>query len=222
MRNFRVSYYHGHRFTVWDDLCRLWSRDYVTYVRIDHPDGTRTFPDMTDAHIRRIAAGIAESIIYDARNSGLDPIAWITGNSMMPPLRSFDAAEDVWQHPANEGGEAFAYLAELLEGMLADAEVALESPESDNSLYAVDLRRFEYAESDEGDTLQDDWVPRVLCAVCQEPLDHTYVNGRDDEYVHLGDEPADGHAPVMPESATQASAAETPGTIANVSGFGWS
>src|SRR5215467_14539387 len=125
MRGLTITYYRGHKFTAWRELRRLWSRDYVTYVQIDHPDGTRTFPDMTDAHVRRAARGIADSIIADARNSGADPIAWVTGNSMMPPLRQFDAAEDVWQHPANEDGEAFAFLVEVLEGFLADAEVAL-------------------------------------------------------------------------------------------------
>jgi len=159
MRNYRVTWYRGHKFTTWEDLRRLWSRDYVRYVQVDHPDGTRTYPDMTDTHIRRIAAGIAESIIDDARNSGPDPIAWITGNSMMPPLRSFNAAENVWQHPANDDGEAFAYLVEVLESLLSDASVALEAPEYDNSLYAVDLARFEYSESEDGENLQDDWVP---------------------------------------------------------------
>lgn len=163
MRGYQITYFRGHKFTTWLDLRRMWSRDYVRYVQIDHPDGTRTFPDMTDVHIRRIAAGIAESIIEDARTSGPDPIAWVTGNSYMPPLRSFGAAEDVWQHPANEDGEAFGYLVEELERLLADADVALEAPEYDNSLYAVDLRRFEYADredgEDDGETLQDDWVP---------------------------------------------------------------
>jgi hypothetical protein len=161
MRNYRVTWYRGHKYTTWADLRRLWSRDYVTHIQIDHPDGTRTFPDMTDAHIRRIAAGIAESITEDARSSGPDPIAWVTGNHYMPSLRSFDAAERVWQHPANDDGEAFAYLAEVLEGLLSDADVALEAPDWDNSLYAVDLHRFEYAEYPDGEDLQDDWIPRT-------------------------------------------------------------
>lgn len=163
MRNLKITWYRGHKFTTWAELRRMWSRDYVRYVQIDHPDGTRTFPDMTDARIRRIAAGIAESIIADARNSGPEPVVFVTGNSYMPPLRSFDAAEDVWQHPANEDGEAFDYLAETLEEMLEHAGVALECPEYDNALYAVDLARFEFVEredgEDDGDTLQDDWQP---------------------------------------------------------------
>ena len=42
----------------------------------------------------------------------------------------------------------FAWLVELVEGHLSDASVALECPEYDNALYAVDLARFEYDETD--------------------------------------------------------------------------
>lgn len=192
MRDLKITYFRGHKFTTWAELRRMWSRDYVRYVQIDHPDGTRTFPDMTDAHIRRIAAGIAESVIADARNSGPDPIAWVTGNSYMPPLRSFDGAENVWQHPANEDGEAFAYLVEVLESMLADADVALECPDSDNSLYAVDLARFEFAEDSAGEYLGDDWQPRKMCGTCGSPLDATDEGG----YVHLNDGHED-HVPAV-------------------------
>lgn len=159
MRNYRVTWSRGHKFTTWLELRRLWSRDYVPVVVIDHPDGTRTYPGMTDARVQRIAREIADSIISDARNSGPDPIAWVTGNAMMPPLRSFDAAEDVWQHAANDDGEAWESLVYRLESLLDAANVALECPEHDNALYAVDLTRFEYAESPDGETLQSNWQP---------------------------------------------------------------
>lgn len=108
------------------------------------------------------AAEIAESVIADARGSGSDPIAWVTGNSYMPPLRSFAAAEQVYQ--ADEDGEDFGRLQELVEARLAEADVALECPEYDNALYAVDLGRFEYVD-DPGDheTLQQDWQPKAGC-----------------------------------------------------------
>lgn len=197
MKDYRVTWLHGHKFTTWTDLRRLWSRDYVHVIQIDHPDGTRTYPGMTDARVRRIAREIANSIISDARNSGPDPIAWITGNSMMPPLRSFDAAEDVWQHAANDDGEAFAWLTELIEGHLSDANVALECPEYDNALYAVDLARFEFVpqSAPDGDEyLQDEWSPIETCAVCGSPLSRTDISGRDDEYVHADDDHED-HVP---------------------------
>lgn len=109
--------------------------------------------------INAAASDIATVITEDARGSGDDPIAWVTGNAYMPPLRSFSAAEAIWQD--DETGEDFQYLAEQVEAKLADAEVALECPEYDNALYAVDLKRFEYVE-DPGDheTLQEDWKPR--------------------------------------------------------------
>jgi len=104
------------------------------------------------------AAEIAASITETARGSGGDPIAWVTGNRFMPPMRSFDAAEKIWQD--DEDGEKFAYLQEEVERLLDDAEVALECPEYDNALYAVDLRRWQYREDAEGDMLQDEWEPR--------------------------------------------------------------
>jgi hypothetical protein len=40
----------------------------------------------------------------------------------------------------------------------------------------------------------------VGCAVCHAMLERVDVNGPD-EYVHAGDEPADGHTPVLPDNA---------------------
>ena len=116
-----------------------------------------------EQRIETAASEIADSIVKDARGSGGDPIAWVTGNSYMPPLRSFSAAEQVWQ--ADEDGEDFQYLSERVEAKLADAEVALECQDYDNALYAVDQRRFEYVD-DPGDheTLQQDWRAKPVHA----------------------------------------------------------
>lgn len=116
---------------------------------------------LTDSVIRDYARQIADMITVSARTSGPDPIAWITGNAMMPPLRWLALAERVWQSDDNADGEAFAYLTELVESHLSDANVALECPDYDNALYAVDLNRFEYVESELGETLQADWRPRT-------------------------------------------------------------
>jgi hypothetical protein len=105
------------------------------------------------------ARQVADSIIESARASGADPIAWVTGNAYMPPLRSFTLAERVYQDGMNHDGEAFAYLTELVEEYLSDAHVYLDCPEYDNALYAVDLARFEYTETPDGESLQDDWRP---------------------------------------------------------------
>ena len=118
----------------------------------------RLYKERQDARIRAAAREIADEMIDAARNSGPDPVVWVTGNAMMPPLRWFDAAEVIWQDDhLNHDGEAFAWLAELIESMLDDARVALECPDWDNSLYVVDCARFEYVEDPDGETLQDDW-----------------------------------------------------------------
>jgi hypothetical protein len=114
--------------------------------------------DLTEATVHDYASQIAASIIESARTSGDDPITWVTGNNYMPPLRSFALAERIWQDQADDG-ESWELLVELTEQFVSKASVALECPDYDNALYAVDLRRFEYAESESGETLQDDWQP---------------------------------------------------------------
>lgn len=114
---------------------------------------------MDDNDIRQAAREIADEIISAARGSGDDPIAWVTGSSYMPPLRSFAAAERVYQDEINNNGEAFALLMEQLGSYLVDAAIVLECPEWDNALYAVDTARFSYVESSSGETLQDEWQP---------------------------------------------------------------
>jgi hypothetical protein len=119
-------------------------------------------PIMEDT-VRDYARQIADSIIVAARTSGPDPIAWVTSNAMMPPLRWFARAERIWQMcpDTDPEGEAWEMLTELIESHLSDARVTLECPEWDNALYAVDLTRFEWIEqtAPEADTLQDEWRP---------------------------------------------------------------
>lgn len=116
----------------------------------------------TITRVRWHAMQISDSIIASARASGPDPIAWVTGNAMMPPLRSFTLAEQIWQISAPQmwGMDAWETLYELVEDAVSAASVYLECPEWDNALYAVDLTRFEYTESPDGENLQDDWRPR--------------------------------------------------------------
>jgi len=114
---------------------------------------------MNDSTIQDYARKIADSIIDSARTSGTDPIAWVTGNNYMPPLRSFSLAEEVWQDDVNDDGEAFAWLVEEVERHVRKANVALEYPDYDNALYAVDLARFEYIDDEPGETLQSEWRP---------------------------------------------------------------
>ena len=114
---------------------------------------------MLDATVRDYARQIADDIIGQARESGRDPIVWVTSNRFMPPLRYFTLAERIWQLPHNVQPDAWELLTELVDQHVADASVALECPDWDNALYAVDLTRWSYEESPDGERLQDDWMP---------------------------------------------------------------
>ena len=162
---------------------------------------------LADARIEAAATEIAESVTEAARGSGSDPIAWVTGNAFMPPLRSFAAAERIWQDSPD--GEGFARLDELVEAKLGEAGVALECPDYDNALYAVDLRRFEYVE-DPGDheTLQQDWQAKPVhadyphepgrlhdCPACE---DHCHCKPGETECVYEGSDGHNGLADAQP------------------------
>jgi Zn-dependent M32 family carboxypeptidase len=108
--------------------------------------------------IESIAQEIAADMIEVARAAPIaEPVQFVTGNSFMPPLRSYNAAEAIWQ--ADTTGEHFERLTEELESILDAAKVLLDCPEYDNALYVVDLARFEYVEDNDSDSLQDDWAP---------------------------------------------------------------
>lgn len=113
---------------------------------------------VNDQEIQEAAASIAGSIITAVALSE-GPVVWVTGNSYMPPLRSFPAAEKVWQDMGDTDVDMWEYLYDLIEARLTDAQVLLESPNYDNSLYAVDLTRWKYRDDDaaEYDNLNDEW-----------------------------------------------------------------
>lgn len=115
---------------------------------------------MGEGMVREIANDIANSIIEDARTVH-GPVVWLTGNSYVPAFRSFDMAERVWNAENNDDGELFEFLVELVEDRLRDADVAMESPDYDNALYAVDLKRWQYVEDPMGDDINDEWEPRT-------------------------------------------------------------
>lgn len=109
-----------------------------------------------------ITSEVAEEIISAARNSGNDPIAWVTGNSYMPPARSFSAMEDIWQADYDRDEPLFDWVWEQVEEKVEEANVYLACPDYDNALYAVDMNRFQYRDNefgteDFGDDLQDEW-----------------------------------------------------------------
>jgi hypothetical protein len=111
--------------------------------------------------IEPVAKRIADSLIADARQCD-GPVVFVTGNSYMPPGRSFTEAEHVCQSSMNDEGEAYESLWERIQGYLQDANVYLGSPEYDNCLYVVDMNRWEYTEDSAGDDLSDEWKEITL------------------------------------------------------------
>jgi hypothetical protein len=107
-----------------------------------------------------MAHELADMLVETARTEP-GPIVWVTGNSYMPPLRSFSEAERVYQAENNRDGNLFAGFAEMLEDELALRHVIMESPEYDNALYVVDIARWQYKSDEDmalaGDELGDEW-----------------------------------------------------------------
>jgi hypothetical protein len=116
---------------------------------------------ITDEEVKRVARAVSGLITKVARESGEDPIAWVTGNNFMPPLRWFASAEVIWQEAVNqENPRLWKILTEEVERILGEEDVYLGCPEYDNALYAVDERRFEAKEDQDGETLQGDWTKK--------------------------------------------------------------
>src|ERR1700751_4104584 len=72
--------------------------------------------------VRRLARELADSIISDARTVH-GPVVWLTGNGGVTPIRSFLAAEYVYNADNIRDGELLAWFSELVDGHLQNAEV---------------------------------------------------------------------------------------------------
>lgn len=91
-----------------------------------------------------------------AHESGGQAVTFITGNSMMPPLREFGLSNGVW----NLTVDAWEAYAEGIESRLDELRVYMAAPDYDNALYVVDLARFEYAsDPEQADSLEQEWRP---------------------------------------------------------------
>ncbi|HEY1700763.1 MAG TPA: hypothetical protein VGG75_13705 [Trebonia sp.] len=115
--------------------------------------------------VRRYAYEIAVLVTHAARESNT-PVVHVTGNSYVPPLRSFAGAELVWSadngaHSADEfaGPALYEFLTCELKRLLDEANVYLDSPPDDNALYVVDLNRWRWAGDwdHDADNLNDDF-----------------------------------------------------------------
>ena len=125
---------------------------------------------LTGRTVHKLARELANDIIEEV-HSVPGPVVWLTGSSYLPPLRSFTTAERVWDADNNRDGELWAWFVEMVEDHLSAANIALECPDYDNALYAVDLKRWQYKEptfttpgfpsvpDDLPDDLNDEWEP---------------------------------------------------------------
>ncbi|HEY1705496.1 MAG TPA: hypothetical protein VGG75_37905 [Trebonia sp.] len=143
------------------------NRNYSTDYYGEHIGGTRI---VGHGAARALAKVIASSMTADARASA-EPVAWVTGNSYMPPLRSFPEAERVWQAdngarsswPALHGAAIWDTLVEEVERLLAAANVYMSVPDYDNAVYCVDMNRWQYREDGAtGDDINDEWEERPV------------------------------------------------------------
>jgi hypothetical protein len=106
------------------------------------------------------ALALATKIIEEVRSLE-GPVVWLTGNSYVPPARSFPEFEEIYQHPDNTDGELSSEMWEAVTELLDAGEVMIAQPEWDNAIYGVDLRRWEPVESDTTpDDLNDEWQRR--------------------------------------------------------------
>jgi len=108
------------------------------------------------AAVEQLASLLVRDVISIIARTSDEPVAWLTGNSYMPPLRDLGEAETVYQNdPDGTVWEAFM---ESLDRHLDQAKVLMECPEYDNALYVVDLMRFEHIERDDScESLNDEW-----------------------------------------------------------------
>jgi hypothetical protein len=120
----------------------------------------RNVRDQIFATVDQIVNLLSERIAEVARAS-TEPVLFVTGNAYMPPARSFPPAEAVYQ--ADNDGDVWEHFTEALWGRLEDLSILMEAPEYDNSLYVVDLARWERREESEiedADSLDGEWMAK--------------------------------------------------------------
>lgn len=116
--------------------------------------------------IHQYAALLVRDWIMPAVKASDEPVCWLTGNSYMPPIRAIDKMDDIWTATSTHGhilhdmaDDMWVALCEEIERELDKNNIYMTSPEWDNSLYAVDLDRWEHIEDADGDSLNDEWKP---------------------------------------------------------------
>jgi len=116
---------------------------------------------MNDLHAatEQLASLLVRDVIAIIARTSDEPVAWLTGNHYMPPLRDIGEAETVYQ--SDMDGTVWEGFMEALDRKLSEANVLMECPEYDNALYVVDLTRWQHREEDEiedTDSLNGEWI----------------------------------------------------------------
>jgi len=111
--------------------------------------------DDLQAAVVQLGKLVARDVITPVARESTEPVVALTGNSYMPPLRSIEEAEVVWQCDTNTS-ELFVTFVQSVEEELRMQGVELGSPDYDNMLYVIDLRRWQYIGDDNDDP--NDWL----------------------------------------------------------------
>lgn len=106
----------------------------------------------------------AAYVIDMARTSLDEPVVFVTGNSYMPPARSFAGADLIYGADL----DLWELYWDLVQDKLSEAQVYIACPDYDNAIYAVDLRRWQWRDIDEYlENLSDEWEPWTWPALRQ-------------------------------------------------------
>lgn len=147
-----------------------------------HYEGTHDAPEiralitLSKAHMRRLRSTyysmfeqygrlLARDVLAPIARQSEQPIAWVTGNSMMPPLREIEYVEDLFALDADSdttNATAWEILNQAIDNELTGLNVSMDAPEHDNALYVVDTSRWERKDAndeDVGDDMNDEWRP---------------------------------------------------------------
>lgn len=111
-------------------------------------DSLCTFAEMVAGNLnadlmaaaQQAAKLIARDVIAPVARESKTPVAELTGNSYMPPIRSLSDVETIYQ--ADENGDVWEIFYEALEHALDEEGIKMGCPDYDNALYVVDTRRW--------------------------------------------------------------------------------
>lgn len=109
-------------------------------------------------NVTQYARLVARDVIAPVARESNEPVAWLTGNSMIPPLRQVDSANVIWREDIT--GEMWETFVEAIESALDEQQIYMAAPEYDNALYVVDLKRWEHMDDVDAFDLNTEWKER--------------------------------------------------------------